>query len=73
MTLYEFNSLEEQSRFTYLWEFGVYLDSVIMESLRINLYAINMFFVEVHYDAKSNTIKDIQTFKHGHMIDKYIN
>ena len=32
-------------------------------------YAIDMFFVEVVYDAKHNKITEVRCFKEGHLLD----
>jgi len=49
---------------------GVYLDNHIIKNEKFNLYAINMFFVEVCYNSLENKISDI---KSGHLLDKYSN
>lgn len=41
--------------------------------MKINCYALDMFFVEVYYDAKQNVITKVQSFKTGHSLDKYSN
>lgn len=73
MTLYDFNKLDLNGRMEAVNQYGIFLDNYIKEDTRINCYAINMFFVEVYYDSKSNKITDIQSFKTGHSLDKYSN
>lgn len=46
MTLYEFNILELNERMEAVNQYGTFLDNHT-KSERCNLYAINMFFVEV--------------------------
>ena len=38
---------------------------------KINCYAIDMFFVEVVYDAKQNKVTEVRCFKEGNWLDKY--
>lgn len=71
MTLYEFNSLSLEDKQSTVWEKGVFLDNYVTKDVRINCYAIDMFFVEVHYDAEHNTITDVTAFKTGKDLDKY--
>lgn len=71
MTLYEFNTLQENDKYHTTWNLGIYLDSVNENYLKINLYAIGKFFVEVLHDPKSNKISGIRSFKSGHRLDKY--
>jgi hypothetical protein len=52
---------------------GVYLDNHITKNEKFNLYAINMFFVEVCYYSLENKISGIKSFKSGHLLDRYSN
>ncbi|WP_431107742.1 hypothetical protein [Winogradskyella poriferorum] len=71
MTLYEFNSLSLKDKQVVVWERGVFLDNYLTKKTRTNCYAIDKFFVEVHYNAEQNTITDVTAFKSGHNLDKY--
>lgn len=53
MTLYEFNILDENDKYQATWDLGTHIDTVVTKDLRINLYAINRFFVEVYYHNES--------------------
>ena len=46
MTLYEFNSLILEEKRATVWDKGVFLDNYITKDIKINCYAIEMFFVE---------------------------
>jgi len=52
---------------------GVYLDNHITKNEKFNLYAINIFFVEVRYNSLENKISGIKSFKSGHLLDRYSN
>lgn len=71
MTLYEFNVLELNERMEVVNQQGTFLDNHITKLERCNLYAINKFFVEVVYNADTNTITEIKSFKTGELLNKY--
>ena len=71
MTLYEYNSLSLEQQLTIVWNNGAFLDNHITEKEKCNCYAIDMFFVEVVYDAEHNVITELRAFKTGHLLDKY--
>ena len=50
---------------------GTFINNHITKVERCNLYAIDMFFVEVVYNAEFNTITEINSFKTGYLLDKY--
>lgn len=72
MKLYDFLSLDDDLQYQAVWDFGVHIDSVICDKIHYQLYAINDFYVEVHYDAFSNSIIGKQPFKQGDHLDKYL-
>ena len=73
MTLYEFNLLDINNQMETVNQQGVYLDNHITKDKKFNLYAINMFFVEVCYNSIENKISGIKSFKSGHLLDRYSN
>ena len=73
MTLYEFNGLDLNNQMETVNQQGVYLDNHITKNEKFNLYAINMFFVEVCYNSLENKISGIKSFKSGHLLDRYSN
>ena len=73
MTLYEFNLLDINNQMETVNQQGVYLDNHITKNEKFNLYAINMFFVEVCYNSLENKISGIKSFKSGDLLDKYSN
>jgi hypothetical protein len=52
---------------------GIYLDNHIAKDEKFNLYATNMFFVEVEYNKRFNKITNIKSFKTGYLLDRYSN
>lgn len=73
MTLYEFNLLDTNNKMETVNQQGIYLDNHITKYEKFNIYAINMFFVEVCYNSLENKITNIKSFKSGHLLDKYSN
>ena len=73
MNLYEFNALSFEDKQSKIWQLGVFLDNYISDKIKINCYALNRFFVEVHYDSKNNRINKIESFKSGKSLDRYSN
>jgi hypothetical protein len=73
MTLYEFNLLDINNQMETVNEQGVYLDNHITKNEKFNLYAINIFFVEVCYNSLENKISGIKSFKSGHLLNRYSN
>jgi hypothetical protein len=73
MTLYEFNPLDIKNQMETVNQQGVYLDKYINKNEKFNLYAINMFFVEVCYNSLENKISGIKSFKSGNLLNRYSN
>ena len=73
MKLYEFSRLIEEEQYNVVWDIGKLVDQYFTESVVINLYAINEFFVEVYYDRDNNKILYKKHFKQGELLDKYLN
>ena len=73
MTLYEFNLLDLNNQMEAVNQNGIYLGKYITINKNFNLYAIDMFFVEVCYNSIENKITDIKSFKVGVLLDRYSN
>jgi hypothetical protein len=73
INLSEFNLLDINNQTETINQQGVYLDNHITKYEKFNLYAINMFFVEVCYNSIENKISGIKSFKSGHLLDRYSN
>jgi len=74
MTLYEFKQIDNLTGMMGIVnQYGVFIDNHITYKERCNLYSVDMFFVEVVYDHINNSIMTINSFKSGHLLDKYSN
>ena len=71
MTLYEFNSLDLKYKIGVTLNQATFLDNYINDDVRINCYALDLFFIELIYDANFNQITEVRSFKYGRHLDKY--
>jgi hypothetical protein len=71
MTLYDFIKLELDEQLTIVWNEGAFVNNHLSALELCNCYAIDMFFVEVVYDAEHNTITEARSFKTGSLLEKY--
>jgi len=72
MGLYDFNILDITEKTKAVWNKGTYLDHRKESGYDINLYALDMFFVEVWYNPATNAIEDIHSFKTLRKLDAYL-
>jgi hypothetical protein len=72
MKIYEFLNLNEQDRYQAVWDTGKHIESKAKDGIIFQLYAINDFFVEIHYNAESNKIIGNLPFKQGEPLEKYL-
>lgn len=71
MTLEVFNQLNYDEKLFRIVDKGTFLDNYVTESIRMNLYAVDKFYVELVYDGVENKISEIRSFKRGIHLDKY--
>ena len=71
MKLYQYLLLDEQLQYLTIWEIGKYIDAVLIHGVRYLLYAINDFFVEVHYKVRTNEIIGKNQFKQGEHLEVF--
>lgn len=71
MTLKEFNNLTYDKKLFAVVDKGVFLDNYVTKEIRMNLYAIDKFYVELVYESVENKIVEVRSFNHGVELDKY--
>ena len=71
MTLYEFNSLDLKYKIDVTLNQATFLDNYIKDDVRINIYALDLFFIELVYDSNFYQITEVRSFKHGRHLNKY--
>ncbi len=69
--LYEFKLLPEQEQYRTLFNQGEFITYRLEPNARFALYALEKFFVEVEYNAKSNKIVNKVSFVSGNKLDLY--
>ncbi|RNI31800.1 hypothetical protein EFA69_06255 [Rufibacter immobilis] len=62
MTLYQFNSLDQNDKANTVWESGKFIKTVVHCGVYKALYAMGDFFAEIHFSPEDG-IKDVQGFK----------
>ena len=72
MKLYEFLILSDEMQYQTVWESGVHIDNIVYNKVHHQLYAINDFYVEIHYSIADNKIIGKLAFKQGETLDKYL-
>ncbi|WP_223551077.1 hypothetical protein [Aestuariivivens sp. NBU2969] len=60
MTLEEFNSLTHDEKLYAVVDNGVFLDNYVTSELRINLYSLDKFYVELVYDGELNKVIEVK-------------
>ncbi len=73
MTLKEFNTLDYDNKLFAVVDKGTFLDNYVTTAIRINLYSVDKFYVELVYDPEQNKVVEIRSFKAGIQLDKYTN
>jgi hypothetical protein len=71
MTLKVFNALNHDTRLFTVVDKGVFLDNYVTRDIRMNLYAVDKFFVELVYDSEENKIIEVRSFTSGPELEKY--
>ena len=71
MTIKEFNKLDFDAKLYKVVDDGTFLDNYITPDIRMNLYAVDKFYVELVYDGDENKIIEVRSFKYGQELDKY--
>jgi hypothetical protein len=73
MKLVDFNKLNYDKKLYIVVDEGIFLDNYITSYVRINLYSVHSFYVELIYNDKENKIVEVRSFSLGVHLDKYIN
>jgi len=72
MKIYEFLILPEQERYQAVWDNGKHIDTKAKNGIIYSLYAINDFFVEIHYNQENNEIIGNLPFRRREVLEKYL-
>lgn len=72
MKLEEFNKLSFDEKLNMVYDKGTFLDNYVTKNIRLNCYAVELFFVELVYCSEKNKIVEIRSFEEGKHLDKYV-
>ncbi|MBK0379270.1 hypothetical protein [Mucilaginibacter segetis] len=70
-TLYDFNALSEQEKAEAVWR-GSFLADREAAGLKVQLYRLDSFYVEVFYDPAANTILRFRAFTSNNLLVPYL-
>jgi hypothetical protein len=59
MTKLEFENLPLNDKAKWVWEHGIYLETTVHGTFKVNLYAVGKDFIEVYLDDASNEVEKI--------------
>ena len=71
ITVEEFESLPEYEQYEVLTHAGSLVEFRNTHELLFELYAVDMFFVEVAYKREGNTMMSMNAFNTGERLDPY--
>jgi hypothetical protein len=72
LTLYDFNGMDEHGQAEAVFNEGVYVDDRDDNGLKVQLYRLAAFYVEVSYDPKENKITGYRSFKSPALLAPYV-
>lgn len=77
LTLYEFNLLPQQEKYTYVWDQCTFLAyRMETEIIRVNLYYPppyrDEFWIEVYYNSEINEVEKVISFKARRLLEPYL-
>ncbi len=71
MTLETFNSLPEEGQYRTVLSHGTFLKGFMEDQENYMLFAIDHFFVEIHFTAYKEDVIYIKAFNTSHLLHKY--
>ena len=71
ITLAEFLELPAQEQLDIVLSIGYYIQAQPGKERQEILYAVDMFFVELHFDHSAKRINQIVAFDSGEVLNKY--
>lgn len=70
--IYEFLSLKEQNRYQAVLDYGTYIETKIEDGIIYHLYAVDDFYVILHYNKEQNRLIGNFPFNQGLPLAKYL-
>lgn len=72
LTLYDFNGMDEAGQADAVFTEGVFVDDREEDGLKVQLYRLDSFYVEVYYDPVGNEITRYRSFKSSGELAPYV-
>jgi len=72
LTLYDFNNFSEAEKGEAVFKNGTFIDDRDEGGLKVQLYRLNGFYVEVFYDPKGNKIDHFRVSNSVALLSNYI-
>ncbi len=72
ITLYEFNSLNDNEKHEAMMDYAVFIADRIEEQCKILLYQFDNFYVELFYDSCNNAITRFKSFTSQELLEPYL-
>ena len=72
LTFYDFNGLDEHGKAGAVFTEGLFVDDRDDGALKVQLYRLNNFYVEVFYDAVANKITRYHAFNSVGQLANYL-
>lgn len=72
LTLYDFNGMDKNTQAEAVFSEGVYVDDRDEDGLKVQLYRLYSFYVEVYYNPEENKITRYRSFKSPAQLAPYV-
>ncbi|HEY1114763.1 MAG TPA: hypothetical protein VGE66_14435 [Chitinophagaceae bacterium] len=72
MTLYEYILLRPEEQANATWKFGAFIALADKGSLKVLLYQIDSFYVEVYYNCELGKIEEFRSFDSTDQLEPYL-
>jgi len=72
LTLYDFNGMDQKEQGDALFREGIFVDDRVEAGLRVQLYGLCGFYVEVFYDPGANRITRLRSFSSSGQLAAYV-
>ena len=72
LTLYDFNGMDEKGKGEAVFSEGIFVDDRDEDDLKVQLYRLHGFYVEVYYDQQKNEINSYRSFSRAGQLAPYV-
>lgn len=72
LTLYDFNGMDEKGKGEAVFSEGLFIDDRDEDGVKVQLYRLYGFYVEVFYDQQKNEIMRYRSFNKAGQLAPYV-